>query len=230
MAVNVDFATVARHLASPARAAMIGHLFDGRAMTAGELAKVAGVLPSTASEHLAQLVSSGLLTMTTQGRSRYFFLADVQTAEALEALAHICPQQTVKSLTGSTEDAAQRLARICYDHVAGQLGVAIFQALLSLSWLRPGNSGFEVTAEGDCGLSRLAIDAGALRTQRRAFARPCIDWTERRPHLAGALGASIAGALLDQKWIVRRRKTRGLRITPAGSAGLGDLLGLQLPE
>jgi DNA-binding transcriptional ArsR family regulator len=227
--MDVDFAAVAKYLASPARAAMVGHLLEGRALTASELARAAGVRPSTASEHLAQLVAGGLLTVTNQGRNRYFSIANIETAEALESLACICPRITSRSLTGSREDEAQRLARICYDHVAGRLGVAILDGLLAASWLVADDSGLTVTAHGERGLRRLGVDLGSVRSQRRSFARACMDWTERRPHLAGALGASLAAALLDRRWVERRARRRGLRITPAGSAGLGSLLGVYVP-
>jgi DNA-binding transcriptional ArsR family regulator len=228
--MDVDFATVAKCLASPARAAMVGHLLDGRAMTASELAKAAGVRPSTASEHLAQLVAGGLVAVTNQGRNRYFSITNIETAEALESLAQICPLSTARSLTGSMQDEAQRLARICYDHVAGRLGVAILDGLLTTRWLVADRSGFAVTARGELGLRQLGVDLGSARSQRRSFARACMDWTEHRPHLSGALGASIAAALFDRRWIERRAKWRGLHVTPAGSAGLRGLLGVYVQD
>jgi DNA-binding transcriptional ArsR family regulator len=228
--VDVDFAAVARSLASPARSAMIARLLDGRAMTAGELARAAGVLPPTASEHLGQLVAAGVVSVTTQGRHRYFRVADAEIAEALEALAHICPRKTARSLTGSMEDAAQSNARMCYDHIAGRLGVDLLDALLSAAWLLPATTGFEIAPEGRSGFRAFGIDADALRAQRRTFARGCIDWTERRPHLAGALGASVASSFLEHEWVQRRTRRRGLQITPAGAARLSELLDIQVHD
>jgi DNA-binding transcriptional ArsR family regulator len=226
--VDIDFAPVARSLASPARSAMIARLLDGRAMTAGELARAAGILPPAASEHLAQLAAAGLVVMTAEGRRRYFRIANATTAEALEALAHICPRKPARSLTASIEDAAQSNARMCYDHLAGKLGVDILDALLDLCWLLPATPGLDVTQKGSAGFRNMGIDTDALKGQRRALTRSCLDWTERRPHLAGALGASIATACLDHQWIQRRPRQRGLDITPAGSSALSDLLDIQV--
>jgi DNA-binding transcriptional ArsR family regulator len=228
--MNPDYATVAKCLASPARSAMVGRLLDGRAMTAGELASAARVLPSTASEHLAQLVAAGLVTSMHQGRRRYFSLATIETAEALEALAHICPRQSARSLAGVREDTALSMARLCYDHLAGKVGVAILDALLSAKWLQPSDEGFVASAKGTEGFRHVGIEVDLVRSGRRPLARACLDWTERRPHLAGALGASVATALLDQKWLERRPQGRGLRITPTGSAQLKEVFGARVPK
>lgn len=225
--MDPDYATVAKCLASHARSVMVAHLLDGRAMTAGELARAARVLPSTASEHLAQLVAAGLVTSMYQGRRRYFSLATIETAEALEALARICPRRSTRSLAGVREDTALSMARLCYDHLAGKVGVAILEALLSDKWLQPSDGAFAASAKGTAGFGHLGIDVDLLRSIPRPLARGCMDWTERRPHLAGALGASVATALLDQKWLERRQQGRGLRITPAGSAQLKEVFGIQ---
>jgi DNA-binding transcriptional ArsR family regulator len=226
--MNPDYVHVAKCLANPARSVMVGCLLDGRALTAGELARSAGVLPSTASQHLAQLLAAGLVTATSQGRHRYFTLASPQTAEGLEALARICPPRTARSLTASREDAALRFARMCYDHLAGKLGVAILDAVLIKDWLQAANAGFVVTAEGRRAFEQLGIDLDAAQWRRRVFARACMDWTERRPHLAGALGSSLAAELLEQKWLERRERGRAVRVTPQGSDRLSDLLGVQV--
>jgi DNA-binding transcriptional ArsR family regulator len=228
--MNPDYVQVAKCLASPARSVMVGCLLDGRAMTAGELARAAGVLPSTASQHFAELLAAGLITATSQGRHRYYALASAQTAEGLEALARICPRRTARSLTGSREDVALSFARMCYDHVAGRLGVAILDAVLARDWLRAATAGFVVTGEGSRGFAQIGIDLDAAQRLRRVFARGCMDWTERRPHLAGALGASLACAMLDQKWLERRGRGRGVRVTAQGSEKLNDLLGVRVQE
>jgi DNA-binding MarR family transcriptional regulator len=208
---------------------MVGYLLEGRAMTASELARAAGVRPSTGSEHLAQLVAGGLVTVTKQGRNRYFSITNIETAEALGSLAQICPINAARSLNGAKEDDAQRFARICYDHVGGRLGVAILDGLLAAKWLCADKSGFAVTASGEPGLRSLGVDLSAVRSQRRSFARACMDWTEHRPHLAGALGAGIAAALLDRGWVERRVRMRGLRVTSPGASGL-RLLGVHVPR
>jgi DNA-binding transcriptional ArsR family regulator len=228
--VDVDFAAVAKSLASEVRSTMIAHLLEGKAMTAGELARAAGVLPPAASAHLAQLAATGIVSVTVQGRNRYFRIADASTAEALEALAQICPKKTERSLRGALDDAAQANARMCYDHVAGRLGVEILDAMLCLEWLLPAAEGFEVGPCGRSGLRNLGVDTDAVRCQRRKFARGCVDWTERRPHLAGALGASFAAACLTRQWIRRTSRRRGLEITPDGAATLGELLGIQVHD
>lgn len=228
--MNPDYVQVAKCLANPARSVMVGCLLDGKAMTAGELARAAGVSPSTASQHFAELLAAGLITATSQGRHRYFTLASAQTAEGLEALARICPRRTARSLTGSRDDAALGFARICYDHVAGRLGVAILDAVLARDWLQAANAGFAVTGEGNRGFTLIGIDLDAAQWRRRVFARGCMDWTERRPHLGGALGASLASALLDQKWLERRERGRGVRVTAQGSEKLDELLGVHVQE
>lgn len=225
--MEVDFAAVAKSLASDVRSTMIAHLLDGRAMTAGELARASGVLPPAASAHLAQLAATGIVSVTVQGRNRYFRIADASTAEALEALAQICPKKTGRSLRGALDDEAQANARMCYDHIAGRLGVEILDAMQSRQWLLPAAQGFDVGPQGRSGLRSLGIDTDMVRSQRRRFARECVDWTERRPHLAGALGASLATALLTRQWLRRTSRRRGLDITPDGAAALGELLGVQ---
>jgi len=225
--MDVDFASVARLLANPARSAMVGALMGGRSLTAGELAAVAAVHASTASEHLAELVAGGLATVVPAGRHRYYSLSGAETAEALEALAQICPRRQQASLRASTQARAMSFARTCYDHLAGVLGVAILGGMLSKPWLAAGNDSYLVTKAGEAGLAQLGVNVAVAQAARRRFARPCLDWTERRPHLAGALGASIATALLDRAW-VERTPSRAVRLTPAGTAGLSELLDLQL--
>jgi DNA-binding transcriptional ArsR family regulator len=226
--MEADFTKVGRMLASPARSAMVGVLFDGRAMTATELARIAGVGPSTASEHLAELVGTGLLRVAADGRHRYFALAGPDVAAALEALAQICPPQPARSLRASVSARTLGFARTCYDHLAGTLGVAVLDALLARRWLDSAEGGFAVTISGQDGLAGLGIDVAGLSTRRRALARPCLDWTVRRPHLAGALGAAVTASLLERRWIERQSRRRALLLTAAGEAGLRELLGVEV--
>jgi DNA-binding transcriptional ArsR family regulator len=224
--MEADFTKVGRMLASPARSAMVGALFDGRAMTATELARIAGVGPSTASEHLAELVGAGLLRVAAAGRHRYFALAGPDVAAALEALSQICPPSPVRSLRASVQARTLGFARTCYDHLAGTLGVAVLDALLARGWLVAGEGDFAVSARGQDGLASLDVDVAALRHRRRSFARPCLDWTARRPHLAGSLGAAVTASLLERRWIERQPRRRALLLTAAGETGLRELLGV----
>jgi DNA-binding transcriptional ArsR family regulator len=213
--VAVDFAPVARLLGSPARAAMVDALFDGRSLTASELAAVAGIGRPAASAHLAALVAGGLVAVEASGRERRHRIASADVAVALEALAGICPPTPTRSLRQSSEAARLAGARLCYDHLAGRLGVGVLDALVAQRWLRPASHGWDVTARGDDALGALGVDVAAARARRRAFARSCLDWTERRPHLAGALGAAVAQHALAAGW-VRRADGRGLVVTPSG--------------
>ena len=208
-----------------------GPLGDGRRTAgrpgadSGRAGPDSGVQPSTASEHLSALVEGGLANVVAQGRHRYFALAGPAVARALEGLARICPPTPVRSLRASTEARSLRFARTCYDHLAGRLGVATLDAYLDLDWLTPQSGGYLVSRAGECELTGLGIDLAALRRQRRSFARPCLDWTERRPHLAGALGAALTTSYLDRGWLAPQSRRRGLRLTAAGEVGLGELLG-----
>lgn len=223
--MGTDYAAVAGLLGHSARAAMVDALMSGETMTAGRLARAAGVAPSTASEHLARLVEGGLVAVDARGRHRHHRIARPEVAEALEALARICPPTPVRSLRQSGQRAALGHARTCYDHLAGIVGVALTEALVHRRWIEPGGDGFAVTAAGERGLAGAGVDVAAARGARRAFARPCLDWTERRPHLAGALGAAVAARALAAGW-VRRREGRGLALTPTGHTVLADHFGV----
>lgn len=225
-----ELVQVAGVIGEPARAAMLSALLGGQELSAGELARRAGVAPATATAHLARLVDGGLVTRRQVGRHRYFALASGDVAAALEALARLAPLSADGRGVESSRlepNAALRYARTCYDHLAGSLGVRITHALLERSLLR-GRATFHVTANGEAWLRTLGIDVDALRQSRRAFARPCLDWTERRNHLAGSVGAAIATAMLDRRWVVRMEGTRAVRLTLRGREGLYRSLGLDM--
>jgi DNA-binding MarR family transcriptional regulator len=207
---------------------MVAAMLDGRAITAGELARVARVEPSTASEHLGDLVRGGLVSVTAHGRHRYFQLTGAEVAEALEALAQICPRTPVSSLRASAEASAIGFARTCYDHIAGVLGVAILDGLLAQKWLVVSDDNFEAGPAGYEGFAAFDIDVDALQRQRRRFARPCLDWTVRRPHLAGSLGAAFCTALLQERWVERKQRHRGLLLTPVGDSQLRAVLDIAI--
>jgi Helix-turn-helix domain len=205
---------------------MIDALMDGGALSASELAGVAGVRVSTASEHLARLADGGLVAVAPQGRYRYFRISSSAVAEALEAFARICPPSPVRSLRTSMDADAIRYARTCYDHLAGTLGVAVLDAMRRQRWLAPADGGYRLSRSGSLALEAAGVDVASAVGRRRAFARPCIDWTERRPHLAGALGAALTTTLLDRDWI-RRRDGRGVTPTDGGRIALHHVFGVR---
>jgi DNA-binding transcriptional ArsR family regulator len=220
-AVGTDYASIGRLLANPARSTVVDALMGGRALTAGELAGLAGVGASTISEHLAALVDGGLLTAVAEGRHRYFRLATPAVSDALEALSLICPTTPVRTLRQSTAARADAVARTCYDHLAGALGVAVLDGALAADWFVDGRSGIETTPTGADGLVRIGVDVAACRATRRQFARLCLDRTERRMHLSGALGAALLRAMLAHGWFVPGT-SRSLKVTAAGRTALAD--------
>lgn len=190
---------------------------DGTVRPAGELARATGVSASTASEHLSVLVEAGLLTCTARGRGRFYRLSGHDVAHALETLGHIAPSAPAEGYTGVR--AAEKLAsgRFCYDHLAGRLGVSLTGAWIDAGWLDDPDH-LRLTAVGREGFSELGVDVIGLDALRRPTTRACLDWTERRPHLAGALGAAVASLCLESEWVVRRTGSRGVRVTEAGAA------------
>jgi DNA-binding transcriptional ArsR family regulator len=288
IARDVDVVPAAALIAEPARAAMITALLDDRPLAAGELARLAGVSPATASAHLGRLLHGGLVRMIKQGRHRYYHLAGPEVAAAMEALAHLSnatPVQ-VRSLRESRDAAALAQARTCYDHLAGRAGVALLEALLAREVLRPAPGGgqlaargpngaadpgngepaahppgpggngatdgtgagqagrharaapqapirpdaFVVTPDGMATLESFGLNIGALQRTRRRFAGACLDWTERKPHLNGALGAALTGRLMGLGWIERGSRRRAVRVTPAGRDGLAATFGWSLED
>ena len=243
MPVAEDYGVADPRLAAPAalmadraRAAMLTALLGGYPLAAGELARLAGVQPSTASTHLARLLDGGLVSVTSQGRRRYYALAGPDVAAAIEALSHLAPAPPVRGLRQSRQAAALADARTCYDHLAGRAGVALLDALLAgrLLAVVHGPSGgppsacpavFEVTAAGSAALGSFGLDIGQVRQGRRRFAVSCLDWTERRAHLAGALAAAITGRLLELGSIERAPVRRAVRVTEAGQDGLAATFG-----
>jgi DNA-binding transcriptional ArsR family regulator len=218
---DTDLAAVGALIGDPSRARMLDALMGGRALAAGELATVAGIGASTASEHLARLRDGGLVEVVAQGRHRYYRIAGPDVGAALEALSHVAPPRPVRTLRQAGHAQALAFARTCYDHLAGVCGVALHDALVAQEWLTPA---YDVTPAGTAGLAGWGVDVDAARARRRSFARPCLDWTERRPHLAGSLAAGIADGLVGRGWFVRRAAdSRALRLTDAGRAGLAEL-------
>lgn len=211
---DVDLAAVGVLFGDPARAAMLTALLDGRALPAGELARCAGVSPSTATAHLRRLVDGGLVQVTTQGRHRYHRLAGPQVANVLEALAQLAPAVPVTSLRQHRNATALGEARTCYDHLAGRRGVELRDRLVGAGALRATNErDHGLTTHGEHLITALGLDLRQLRSGRRVFARSCLDWTQRRPHLAGALPAAITSTFLAHGWL-EPGIGRGLRVAP----------------
>ncbi|MEU6509585.1 winged helix-turn-helix domain-containing protein [Streptomyces sp. NPDC046942] len=220
-------ASLASLFADETRATCLLALLDGRAWTAGELARHAGVAASTLSEHLGKLVAGGLLTEERQGRHRYVRLADARVAQLVEDLAAQVPpaaaRRTPHSLRESSAGSAMARGRTCYDHLAGRLGIAVTDALTRRGLLRQ-DTGFALT---DAGLEWFGSAGIPLApSTRRPLARACLDWTERRPHLAGAAGAALCRHALDAGWCVRIGSERAVRVTPSGERELSALLGI----
>jgi DNA-binding transcriptional ArsR family regulator len=223
---DVDLAAVGALVGNPSRATMLDALMTGRALTATELARVADVSAATASEHLARLVAGGLVEVVSQGRHRYHRLASPEVGSALESLSHIAPTRAVTTLRQSSRARSLAEARTCYDHLAGRSGVALHDGLLERRWLLPDVGGYALSDAGVAGLLGWGVDVTSARAARRRLARPCLDWTERREHLAGSLAAAITTALVDgpEPWFVRRSDDhRGLRATEVGRSRLADL-------
>jgi DNA-binding transcriptional ArsR family regulator len=223
-----DFAPIGRLLASEARSAMLDLLMDGADHSATELASQARVAPSTASAHLSSLVRGGLITVERQGRQRRFRLAGPAVARALESLGQVATARAaVSSLRESTARNQLTTARLCYDHLAGRLGVAITNSLVQRGALCSEDGVFSLSEAGTELLSAIGIDVDELRAARRAMVLACSDWTEDRPHVAGALGRALCGLLLESGWIRRRRGTRAVALTELGASSLREQLGVE---
>ncbi len=242
---DADIAAVASVLADPGRAKMLLALGDGRALAASTLAMEAGVAPSTASVHLAKLVEARLLQVEAHGRHRYYRMAGPQVGELLEVLARLAPAAPVRSLREGTRAHAVRTARTCYDHLAGQLGTAIMAALLAQGALSGGDGTFDPASRELDQLSSIGWDCDYRLTEagrawmddlgvriasgcRRPLVRYCMDWSEQRHHLAGALGAGLLTRLVDLGWLRRSPTSRAVQVTDEGRRGLTRTLGIEV--
>lgn len=215
-------------IGSPVRAQILTVLFDGRALTTTELANYVGVSASTASEHLTKLMDGGLIACEKSGRFHYYSLRNAQIAETLEMLAAQYGEFQFQSKPTQKRYQPIQKARLCYDHIAGRLGVEIAEVMQNRNLIVKNQSDFVVTSAGYAFLTKLGIDMNAIKSQKRLFARCCLDWSERRHHIAGALGAGIANLALDKKWIVRGTEPRILKITDVGKIQLNKFFDNQL--
>jgi len=225
MSDTTRLAATAALLGDPARANIMTALMDGRALTAKELAYAARVSPQTTSGHLGKLTEAGLLTPQKQGRHRYYRLASPLVGQMMEGILAVAGPDTQPRGTWRGGEAL-RTARTCYDHIAGRLGVALADALQEHGHVALSADGGEVTDAGHAFLRDFGAEPAA---GKRVFCRPCLDWSERRPHIAGRLGATLACRCFELGWIARQRDSRAVTITPTGHAGFADRFGVELP-
>lgn len=231
MTVSHDEAAsaIAAAIGEPARARMLYCLLDGCARTSTELGVVAAVSPSTASVHLQRLKERRLVKMHAQGKHRYYRLEGAEVAAALEALS-VLAGGARRTFTTTTPDRL-RTARTCYDHIAGTLAVALHDRLVARKWLAPASGpadAYDVTPDGASALAALGVEVDALRLQRRRLAYACLDWSERRPHVGGAVGAALLTLALERRWVTQDPDSRALHVTPAGRRDLRMQFGLEL--
>jgi len=211
----------AKIIGDATRIRMLQLLMEGRALTAKELAYGAHVEPATATQHLRRLLEGGLVSVKVQGRHKYFRLASPVVAELMELLMVLAPDQKMKAPSPRVEEPLRR-GRLCYDHLAGELGIGITEGLVKQGILRKDVDSFALTRRGTDWFGELGIDVEAARTLRRKFAATCLDWTERRDHLGGALGAALAERLVDLGWIARKRNSRAVSVTDSGRRKLAE--------
>ena len=219
-------AAAAALIGNPGRAAMLGMLMDGRALPAGELAMAAGLSAAGASDHLAQLLSGGLLTVIREGRHRYYRLANEHVAAVLEGLATLGdPRLAPRTISKRQKDNPLRFARTCYDHLAGQLGVGLAASLTERGYVELSSEGGAVTEAGIGFCRDFGVDLDAGRGGH-VYCRPCLDWSERRLHIGGAFGAALAARCFALNWIRRSPESRAVSVTPAGERGFRERFGV----
>lgn len=219
-----DFSSLAALVGDPARANILVALMSGMALTAGELAREAGITPQTTSAHLTKLVEARLILVEVQGRHRYFRLAGQDVAIALEGLMVLAARTGQLRTRPGPRDAALRAARVCYDHLAGTKGVRLYEDLMSLGALVATSGGLGLSAAGRARFLAEGIDLAALEGRSRPLCRACLDWSERRDHLAGALGAAILGLILDRGWARRDTQSRAILFSREGERRFGAFL------
>ncbi len=217
------FARIATTIGDPTRARMLSALMGGEYLSAGELAAAAGVTPQTASSHIARLLEGDLVVLRAQGRHRYFRIADAEVAQALETLSVVAERSVGFAKWEQGAYKPLKAARTCYDHLAGELGVALFDGLRARGTLAPADGCFELSAAGREHLRAIGLALPAPKPSRR-FAYPCVDWSERRDHLAGSFASALLDHCLDRRWLRRVPGTRAVSVTPAGRKALAPWL------
>lgn len=229
MEASANMIEVAALVGDNARATMLSALMGGQALTASELAYLSNISRPTASEHLAKLVDARLLAITKQGRFRYYRIASPLVARMLESIERVAELEVPPRFRPrSIKDDRLRFVRTCYDHLAGQVGVAIADRLMSKRYIILGEEGGEVTDAGAQFLADLGVNLMPKARGRRLFCSPCLDWSERRYHVAGHVGAEICRCCLELGWLRRERDTRALRLTAEGKAGFYERFGIDL--
>lgn len=223
-------AEIAGLVGEPARANMLSALLDGRALTAGELAYAARVTAQTASAHLGKLADTGLITAFKDGRYRYFRLASPKVAQMLEGIMAVAIDNKPRYRPLSRQARELRAARVCYDHLAGRLSVDLADFFIEREYIVFGVNGGQVTEDGARLLSAFGIDLFAVGNKRRHFCRSCLDWTERRPHIGGAVGAALANRCFELGWTERMKHSRAVVVTEAGKRGFHDNFGVTILE
>lgn len=211
----------AKILGDATRIRMLTLLMEGRALTAKELAYGTGIEPATATTHLKRLLEERLVSVAVQGRHKYVRLASPDVAQLMELMMAVAPRASVRRPVPRVEEAL-RHARMCYDHLAGELGIGITDGLVKQGLLRKEDDAFVVTRKGAAWFGGLGIDLDKAKGQRRKFAAQCLDWSERRDHLGGALGAALAERLIDLGWIARKRNSRAVSVTETGRRKLAE--------
>jgi DNA-binding transcriptional ArsR family regulator len=221
-----DIAVVAALVGDPARANMLTALIGGQALTAGELAREAGVTAQTASSHLAKLETGGLLVRRKQGRHSYYALSDEDVAAVLEALMGLAARTGHTRLRTGPREPALRRARVCYDHLAGDLGVAMLESLIARGLIAQDGVALSLTANGETFMQALGLDLAGLTRSRRPLCKDCLDWSVRRSHLAGTLGAALLDRFYTLGWARREAGTRLVTFTPHGLSALHEIFGV----
>jgi DNA-binding transcriptional ArsR family regulator len=225
---DADLAAVAALMADRNRAQMLMTLLGGTPQSGSALAEAAGISRSLASAHLKKLVAGGLVRAQASGRQQLYSIAAEPVADALETLILLAPATQVRSLTEATRARSLRFARVCYDHLAGTVGVAMTEALIGRGLIREEDGSYRLAACGAAEFGGFGIDVDRLERRTRPLLRPCLDWTEQRYHLGGSLGAALTTALTERRWFSRREASRIVTVTSAGQAGLGEWLGIDL--
>jgi DNA-binding transcriptional ArsR family regulator len=227
---NLALSRIASAIGEPARARILSSLLDGHARTSTELAVVAEVSPSTASVHLSRLKAENLIKVVVQGKHRYYSLQGAEVASALEALSVLAGNPRARFVPSTPNHL--RAARTCYDHIAGTLGVALHDRIKNLGWLSAHSAeaedAYDLSEKGAKAFEALGVDVAAARTLRRRFAFACLDWSERRSHLGGSIGAALLSVALKRKWLTQHLDSRALQITSHGKRELQARFGLQI--
>ncbi|PPQ47109.1 transcriptional regulator [Paenibacillus peoriae] len=228
MSTKSNVAMIASLVSEPSRAAILTALLDGRFHTASELAHMVGIKPQTASFHLAKMTEAQVVTVEKQGRHRYYGIQDPEVARVMESFLSIAPSVPIHSFKHASENEALRLARTCYDHVAGQLGVQLMSSFIQKGILSEDQDGLHITEQGETFFTDFQIDLKKTRQKRRSFSHKCLDWSERRHHLAGALGSALLDRLFELNWIERLPTTRAIRVTADGKRGFKEIFSIEV--